>query len=453
MRVAVALWRLSTGNSFRTVASTFGIGKSTAVTITNDVIDSIVEFREYWIKFPRTIQETAESINIFSDEANSPLPQVVGAVDGCQIPIKAPIQNKESYFNRKHFYSMNLHYIPDWATDNECSDAELIACLNKVEDTNKSRFASLKDEELVSIISNAQASGTKKTTKWVVKTFEDWCRDRGIQKTLVEMSDEELDSFLWRFYAEARNKAGQDYSRSTLLSFRNAIERHLSTQDRHLTIAKNPVFKRSNKMLESKLKTMRREGKENVKHKPILESADIAKLKESAYLSPEDPAGLLRKVWFFVTLYWCRRGCEGQRSLRRDSFKFEEDAEGNEYAIMSHQERTKNHQGGLNDRPSDEILTRLYSANTPGDAYSCLKLYTSKLNPEQEAFFQRPKSPFKSTDSVWYENKPLGVNKLATMMKDISTGAGLSKIYTNHSVRATTITLLSDSSVPNRRSL
>ena len=63
-------------------------------------------------------------------------------------------------------------YIPDWATDNECSDAELIACLNKVEDTNKSRFASLKDEELVSIISNAQASGTKKTTKWVVKTFE-----------------------------------------------------------------------------------------------------------------------------------------------------------------------------------------------------------------------------------------------------------------------------------------
>ncbi|KAK3755953.1 hypothetical protein QZH41_001866 [Actinostola sp. cb2023] len=108
MRVAVALWRLSTGNSFRTVASTFGIGKPTAVTITNDVIDSIVEFREDWIKFPRTIQETAESINRFSDEANSPLPQVVGAIDGSQIPIKAPIQNKESYFNRKHFYSMNL---------------------------------------------------------------------------------------------------------------------------------------------------------------------------------------------------------------------------------------------------------------------------------------------------------------------------------------------------------
>ena len=108
MRVAVALWRLSTGNSYRTVASTFGIGKSTAVTITNDVIESLVEYVEDWIKFPQTIQETAESINRFSDKNNSPLPQVVGAIDGSQIPIKAPKQSKESYFNRKQFYSMNL---------------------------------------------------------------------------------------------------------------------------------------------------------------------------------------------------------------------------------------------------------------------------------------------------------------------------------------------------------
>ena len=33
-RVAIALWRLSTGNLFRTVAKTFVVGKSTAVQIT-----------------------------------------------------------------------------------------------------------------------------------------------------------------------------------------------------------------------------------------------------------------------------------------------------------------------------------------------------------------------------------------------------------------------------------
>ena len=32
-RVAIAIWRLSTGNSFRSIAKVFAVGKSTAVTI------------------------------------------------------------------------------------------------------------------------------------------------------------------------------------------------------------------------------------------------------------------------------------------------------------------------------------------------------------------------------------------------------------------------------------
>ena len=53
-------------------------------------------------------------------------------------------------------------------------------------------------------------------------------------------------------------------------------------------------------------------------------------------------------------------------------------------------------------------------------------------------------------DAVWYENRPLGVNKLGEMMKTISVAAKLSQLYTNHSVRASTITLLSDENVPDR---
>ena len=54
-RAAVALWRLSTGNSFHTVSKTFAIGKSTAVTITRDVCAEI--FR----KFPISQLETAKN--------------------------------------------------------------------------------------------------------------------------------------------------------------------------------------------------------------------------------------------------------------------------------------------------------------------------------------------------------------------------------------------------------
>ena len=67
-----------------------------------------------------------------------------------------------------------------------------------------------------------------------------------------------------------------------------------------------------------------------------------------------------------------------------------------------------------------------------------------------QLFFQRPSSKAKESDMIWYENSPLGVNTLATMMKEISLGAGLSQTYTNHSVRATAITLWSNNNVPSR---
>ena len=73
-------------------------------------------------------------------------------------------------------------------------------------------------------------------------------------------------------------------------------------------ITKNPLFAKSNKMLECKRKLNRKEEKENVKHKPVIQKEDMEKLKSSQFLSFNDPAGLLRRVWFIVTLFWCREG-------------------------------------------------------------------------------------------------------------------------------------------------
>ncbi|XP_031573720.1 uncharacterized protein LOC116307592 [Actinia tenebrosa] len=264
------------------------------------------------------------------------------------------------------------------------------------------------------------------------------------------MSSIDLDDCLRRFYAEARTKSGEEYSRSSLLGFRNSIERHFIANNRCIKLTNNPVFARSNKMLESKLKAIRRENKECTKHKPVIESQDILKLKTSPFMSPETPDGLLRKVWLYVTIYWCRRGCEGQRLLRRNSFVFDRDSDGKAFIQMSHEEQSKNHQGGFNDKISTERETRLYSTDEDGDAFYCIELYLSKLNPLQEAFFQKPRSNFEHSDDIWYQNKPLGVNRLSKLMKEISLGAGLSKMYTNHCVRATAITLLSDAGVPAR---
>jgi len=73
-----------------------------------------------------------------------------------------------------------------------------------------------------------------------------------------------------------------------------------------------------------------------------------------------------------------------------------------------------------------------------------LRRYIEKRNPLCSAFFQRPKDSFSESDAVWFENRPLGKNKLGRMMTDLSSNAGLSQVYTNHCIRATTITALSN---------
>ena len=175
---------------------------------------------------------------------------------------------------------------------------------------------------------------------------------------------------------------------------------------------------------------MKQQGEESVKHKPCIENEDLQCLKESAVMSPSMPQGLLNKARFHITLYFCRRGCEGQRNLKKSSFVFLQDENGKRFATMAHDEASKNHQGGLSDNTvSYEKLGRMYQTEHPNYGYNALRLYLEKLNPECSAFFQYPKHSWKRPEEgVWFENRCLEVNKLGDMMKIPSKAPNLSKI-------------------------
>ena len=86
-------------------------------------------------------------------------------------------------------------------------------------------------------------------------------------------------------------------------------------------------------MLASKLKVLRREGKEKVQHKAVIEFQDLIKLNNSLFYESK-----------FLHVDWCRRGSEGQCLDRRDIFQLQKDADGIDYVTMSHEELSKNHQ-------------------------------------------------------------------------------------------------------------
>jgi len=79
-RVAVALWQLATGDTYRSTGLQFGHVEK------QDFCNAIAKRAKEFIKFPETEQEVLQSIRLFTNK--SPFPQVVGAIDGCHIALK-----------------------------------------------------------------------------------------------------------------------------------------------------------------------------------------------------------------------------------------------------------------------------------------------------------------------------------------------------------------------------
>ena len=111
-RVGVALWRLVTGNSFRSVSKMFAISKSTAVKLTHNFCDEIVQISSNFIKLPQSQIETATAMKLYKlykSDCNCKIPQTVVAID---IFIQtSENESKFDYYCRKQKCSINTQAV------------------------------------------------------------------------------------------------------------------------------------------------------------------------------------------------------------------------------------------------------------------------------------------------------------------------------------------------------
>ena len=171
------------------------------------------------------------------------------------------------------------------------------------------RFASLSEAELQQIIDGKDAKSTNNSTKYAVKIFRDYLKDKQLPEDFENLTKQELDSHLRCFYGEVRNTNGEMYKRTSLLSIRSGIGRHLS-KTLSIDITKDYEFKSSNDMFSSMCKLTVTKGKGTVVHKDGIEHSDIRKLYMSTVFSATTSTGLVNKVWFELYLHFCRRGRE-----------------------------------------------------------------------------------------------------------------------------------------------
>lgn len=93
---------------FRSIADRFGTSKDIIWRCVFNVSYTLERHVQNYIKWP----ERHEILNIQQQFATiSNFPGVVGVIDGCHIPISAPIEHPNSYINRKGFHSILLQGI------------------------------------------------------------------------------------------------------------------------------------------------------------------------------------------------------------------------------------------------------------------------------------------------------------------------------------------------------
>ena len=111
-RVAASLWKLGTGESYRSVGVSFGSGTSTNFYVTESFMDALLSHLYDFIIFPETEEETRRQIAKFA--ANSDFPQIVGAIDGTFIKTFAPKDDPVAYICRKKFHALVLQAVVDY---------------------------------------------------------------------------------------------------------------------------------------------------------------------------------------------------------------------------------------------------------------------------------------------------------------------------------------------------
>ena len=289
--------------------------------------------------------------------------------------------------------------------------------------------------------------------------FSEWLKESDIdQHGWENLSPEELASLLRQFYCEMRMKNGEKYSTSGYKGIRDAISRHLTTppHNKTLKIKSDNEFIQANRMFDAMTRSLRKEGKDSATHKVAVSREDMKKLSES--IDPTTPVGLQETFFLRFLSKFARRGREGLRYLQKDHLVFGYcPREQRNYVSVCVNEATKKDQsgGGAGGNVNEgERNKRMWETpGVPNSSYEIAKQYTSLLNSNirthdgkvESPLWQKPNPYYNgTTQKRWYDASPMGVHKIEEMMPDMSQKYKLSRRYTNHCLRATTITTLHD---------
>ena len=144
-------------------------------------------------------------------------------------------------------------------------------------------------------------------------------------------------------------------------------------------------------------------------------------LYEAGQLGLETPESLVNTTWFYVILYFGKRGRENQRAMKPSDLEIKTTTSGLKYFILK-ERATKNHAGGLNDNEDETQSTMMAWPGQPRCPVACVEKYLEKREPLCDAMWQKARdhnsSKFNTSDTVWFCKAPMGKHKLENLLTE-----------------------------------
>lgn len=313
--------------------------------------------------------------------------------------------------------------------------------------SQQSHTSDLDEHTLDKLVTDVVPTATARATKWGLNKWNAWLtRRNNLHCDFYTIDANDLNVLLRKFYAELRPEKKHiqnDLTPSSLSGIRAALHRTITSPpyNRSMNIISGTEFTTANNMFTAKCKQYVKNGNPKPQHKPPISDSDMKLLGQYFQRWQTDPVILQETVWFMLCFHFGRRGREGWAQMTIDSLVVAEETVGEnqiKYVKENKTEQTKNHQGGARQKEQDYSSRNMY-----GHGVEVFEFYLHKLDKKCQRLFQKAnKNLHQTSDSTWFAPQPLGKTSLSNMMQSISRKSSLSKVYTCHSVRASTITTL-----------
>jgi ribonucleotide reductase alpha subunit len=88
-------------------------------------------------------------------------------------------------------------------------------------------FAFINEEQKKELMDKIDTKNPKRVTSTSVKLLRDYLLAKGEDADFESFDNAKLDNILASFYLEVRNKDGEMYKKTILMSYRQGLQRHL----------------------------------------------------------------------------------------------------------------------------------------------------------------------------------------------------------------------------------